>query len=260
MVLAPALHIVLCASMIAYQHTGVPRRVPIPVAGTVVDAANGMPIAEVEVSSGQRSRTRTNARGEFRFDSLPDGPVPLSFRRVGFAALDTNVHALVAGATLTIRMRAVVQRLDPVVTEASELPRSYLDHKDVGLGTFVDGENLRQQDGRALADVIRAMRGVSLFSGPANRQWLASRRSTTSSGVYQPKGDEIARGVRTACYAQVYLDNMLMNSGSPASPFDVNTITVETLKAVEYYSGPAETPNKYARLNSTCGVLVLWTR
>jgi hypothetical protein len=62
------------------------------------------------------------------------------------------------------------------------------------------------------------------------------------------------------CYAQVYLDDVLMNPTRPTEPFDVNTIKLEQLEAVEFYAGPSQTPAKYSRLDSRCGVLVLWTR
>jgi hypothetical protein len=43
-------------------------------------------------------------------------------------------------------------------------------------------------------------------------------------------------------------------------PFDIHLIPVDAIEAIEYYSGGAETPTKYAKLNSTCGVVVIWTR
>jgi hypothetical protein len=33
-----------------------------------------------------------------------------------------------------------------------------------------------------------------------------------------------------------------------------------TLEGVEYYTGAAQIPAKYTRVNQECGVLVLWTR
>ncbi len=50
--------------------------------------------------------------------------------------------------------------------------------------------------------------------------------------------------------------------GSRASiPPDLDSfISVASLKAVEVYSGPGETPGEYASLGSQCGVIVLWTK
>ena len=41
--------------------------------------------------------------------------------------------------------------------------------------------------------------------------------------------------------------------------FDINTIPVADIEAVEYYASAAETPSKYATLDSQCGVLVIHT-
>jgi hypothetical protein len=59
----------------------------------------------------------------------------------------------------------------------------------------------------------------------------------------------------------VYLNNATVYAGRNEEPlFDVNTIRPDQLEAVEYYAGAAETPLEYGTLDSTCGVLVLWTR
>ena len=80
------------------------------------------------------------------------------------------------------------------------------------------------------------------------------------SSVYVPSDAEKRRGVECTCYAQVYVDGILQNPGSPTEPFDVNGIPPEQIEAVEWYASPAQTPVEYTRLGSTCGVLVIHTR
>jgi hypothetical protein len=64
-----------------------------------------------------------------------------------------------------------------------------------------------------------------------------------------------------ACYALVYVDDVLMNGTTePTEPFDISSIAPEQVEAVEFYSGPAQTPLKYSRMGSNCGVLVIWRR
>lgn len=41
---------------------------------------------------------------------------------------------------------------------------------------------------------------------------------------------------------------------------DLSSVRVETLAGVEYYVGAARVPIMYERGESSCGVLVLWTR
>lgn len=42
--------------------------------------------------------------------------------------------------------------------------------------------------------------------------------------------------------------------------FDINTVPASSVAAIDFYAGPSQTPLKYAKLNSACGVLVIHTR
>ena len=70
------------------------------------------------------------------------------------------------------------------------------------------------------------------------------------------------------CYALVYLDNQLVFGGRKTGNvpravgeplFDINSISVASIEAIEYYASAAQTPPKYATRNSDCGVLVIHT-
>ncbi len=74
------------------------------------------------------------------------------------------------------------------------------------------------------------------------------------------------------CYALVYVDDHLVfrgqktggGRGSGASQvweplFDINSVPVAEIEAIEYYASAAETPLKYSVLNSQCGVVVIHT-
>ncbi|MDH5235778.1 MAG: hypothetical protein OEW77_12545, partial [Gemmatimonadota bacterium] len=84
--------------------------------------------------------------------------------------------------------------------------------------------------------------------------------SPPGGSVYVPSTAEKRQGVACACYAQVYRDGVLQNPGAPAEPFDVNRIPPEEIEAIEWYASPAETPARYAGLNSACGVYVIHSR
>ncbi|MBY0489906.1 MAG: carboxypeptidase regulatory-like domain-containing protein [Gemmatimonadaceae bacterium] len=80
-------------------------------------------------------------------------------------------------------------------------------------------------------------------------------------GYYCPTPGERARGMTSCqCFAQVYLDDRIMNSGRPTEPFDVNTIPIDQIAGVEFYPSPSSTPARYSTLNSVCGVMLIWTR
>jgi hypothetical protein len=59
----------------------------------------------------------------------------------------------------------------------------------------------------------------------------------------------------------VYVDGHMVSGRSQSDPlFDMNSIQPDQIEAIEFYAGPSETPPEYSGLNSTCGVLVIWTR
>ena len=82
-----------------------------------------------------------------------------------------------------------------------------------------------------------------------------------NQGYYCPEPSERAYGITAcACFAQVYLDDRLMNTQRPTEPYDVNTLPVEDIAGVEFYATAASTPGRYSAMNATCGVLLVWTR
>jgi hypothetical protein len=142
-----------------------------------------------------------------------------------------------------------------------------------GLGHFLTREDLAKQEGRRMSDIVALMSGVGIVQGRADRGWIVSRRyiiplntvcipgrEQPNGSVYVPSTPEKTQGMKCACYAQVYVDGALMNPGKPTEPFDVNTIPPSQIEAVEWYSSPSQTPPRYARLNSACGVYVMHTR
>jgi hypothetical protein len=56
----------------------------------------------------------------------------------------------------------------------------------------------------------------------------------------------------------VYLDGAPLALNNTA--FDVNSINMAHIAAIEVYSGAANTPAKYNRTSAGCGVVLLWTK
>ncbi|MBL0169177.1 MAG: carboxypeptidase regulatory-like domain-containing protein [Gemmatimonadaceae bacterium] len=82
-----------------------------------------------------------------------------------------------------------------------------------------------------------------------------------NQGYYCPTPSDQAQGIRAcACFAQVYLDDRLLNTSRPTEPFDANSIPVEDIAGVEFYASAASTPGRYSSPNAVCGVMLVWTR
>jgi len=255
--------------------------------GIVVTDSTRAPIVGAEVSLPDLGKSVvTDARGEFRLSGIPAGEQRVVVRRLGYGAADTRVSFQNAE---TVERRVVLGRavmLEPVTVSASPFERamaSFEQNKRVGLGHFMMRADIAKYDGMKLAGVLAQIPGLELIAGRGAGAWVTSRRAPRplcppgqvgtpdnptaagrclmSHGYYIPYRDEADRGVKIACYAQVWLDGVLVNGiKEPAEPFDINDIAPERIEAMEFYTGAAETPLKYSRTGSACGVLVIWTR
>ena len=238
------------------------------VSGTVVADSTMEPVANVELSlPGLGRATLTDDRGAFRLPNVPAGQHRFLARRVGFGPVDTVVS--VGAKNLTMR-RVILPRivlLDSVSVTASRIDRfllSFEEHQKIGLGHFFTRDDLAKVEGQSLPTILRLTPGVRIMPGTGSHAWLTSgrgQRSLGSASIGGVDSESAARGARRACYAHVYLDNSLVYGGrSGERLFNLGTISAADIEAMEYYSGPAQTPARYTRLNAVCGVLVIWTR
>jgi hypothetical protein len=244
--------------------------------GVVYIDSGTSPLAGVGVAiPALRKASSTDDQGRFRIDDVKPGAYEVVARRVGFAPSRTWI-TFQAGRTVedTIRLAAVIA-LDLIkVTAAGAIP-SFEEHRALGLGSFLTRDELERYRSRRLSDVVSQLRGAAVLSGKGNNGWLYSRRGVRSlnsrtCGVSRGNSNigldpaDVAMGAKPCtCYAQVYLDRALVYRGSlhgGESLFNLNSLSVDQVEAVEYFAGASQTPLEYSTLNSTCGVLVIHTR
>jgi hypothetical protein len=251
------------------------------ITGVVVDSAL-RPLQNVEVVvTGLSITARTNAQGRYRLTDVPKGTHMLTVRLVGYAAISAAVTvAGEAEITKDFSLRPSQTVLDSVAVRAKmNDPRmdEFEEHRKLRLGHFLTREDLAKNEGRRMSDLLSMIPGLGIVQGRAGRGFILSKRyiiplselkdscdpnkpSPPGAKLFRPTRMEAQEGKICGCYAQVYLDGSLMNPGQPTDPFDVNTISTTQLEGIEYYASPAETPAKYSRLNSPCGVYVMHTR
>jgi len=70
-----------------------------------------------------------------------------------------------------------------------------------------------------------------------------------------------AAGAPEACYMDVYLDGVVVfQGGKDVNLFDVNSLELSTIEAIEVYTSAAQVPAQYNKTSNGCGVLLIWTR
>lgn len=256
--------------------------------GIVITDSTRAPIIGAEVALPELGKsTVTDARGAFRITGIPAGEHQIVVRRLGYGAADTRVKF---EGHETVERRVVLGRavmLEPVTISDRAIARSlesFEENRRVGLGHFLTRAEIAKYDGMTLRTVLEQVPDVRMVNGRTESAWVTSRRApaamcptppprdplkgSTSGqkclenhGYYVPFTYEAAQGMVPACYALVYVDGALMNGiREPVEPFDVSTIAPERIEAIEFYAGAAQTPLKYSRMGSNCGVLVIWTR
>ena len=233
--------------------------------GLVVDDSVRRPIANAEVAlPGLARSTLTNAQGAFRFADIPAGSHRVVVRRVGYRPLDTPV-TFVPNATVERRVvLAALTTLEDVTVRADRADIPDIDaSRRAGLGQFLTRADLEKQGGRTLSDIIAQTPGVRLVRGRANRVWVSTNRGQGSLQNLPiiDTMDQRNGAKPNICYAQIYLDQMLVYAGRDGEPlFDINTVVTDQIEAIEFYAGASQTPLRYSGLDSACGALVIHTR
>ena len=243
--------------------------------GMVVDSLQH-PITGADVTLPDLALTTlSDQRGSFRLSAVPAGEHRVLVRRVGYGALDTTFVLREAGVFDRKIILSRVTALDSVVVSGAATDprlREFEDHRRLGLGHFFTRAELAKLEQHKLADILWQTPGAGLFGG-RSQAYIYSKRAPPSTctsrgvpacfesqGYYVPNASEIALGAQIACYSLIYLDGTPMNAGYPTRPFDINSILPHQIEAIEWYSGPSQTPARYAGLNSVCGVLVIHSR
>lgn len=234
--------------------------------GHVYAAGGQRPVAGAAVSIEILKRsTQTDREGRFLFDGLPAGEYNVVVRKVGYSPTDFHVD-VADGARLNHDIMLLgVQMLDSVDVSVKAVdPFAKVEtERKMGLGIFMDRDELEREKGRRLGDILRDKRGVTIVSGHGAEMWIASKRLVTPQTAPSIGGDDLKRGAKIACYATIIVDDVRVytpRKGTPEPLFDLGNLSPSDLQGIEFYAGNADLPARYAGLDTQCGVLILHTR
>lgn len=238
--------------------------------GRVLADSTRQAIADAEIAFPELSLSaRTDARGTFRLGDVPSGAQHVIVRRFGYGPLDTHVTFVPNRTTERTIYLSRVAVLDSVlVTETRDRAMDDFEaNRRVGLGHFLTRAQLDSIRGTRLAAALEKINGIHMITGQGGKAWLASQRAAHNSLMndkacehdepFQDRSRSDPPAPCGICYAQVYLDDVLL---SRMQIPNIDRFAPEQLEAVEYYAGPATTPARYGNMGSQCGVLVLHTR
>ncbi|NOT08536.1 MAG: hypothetical protein HOP28_10065 [Gemmatimonadales bacterium] len=231
----------------------------IAISGRVFVKGTDEPVPEAEVVLLQSGRKATTSRdGSFTLTTTETGKLVLVVRRIGFRPLYQEVVARVGQTTRTSYALEPSGARLPTINVHAPAARTWQHDFDErrarGFGTFLDEAALRRFEGRTLDGVVRVANNVTLRQTGYGQYSAYNRRN----------GGRVAGA---PCPYSIVLDGQVMFASDGIAkrgigpPPDLRTLVdIMSLKGIEIYDGPAQTPKEFARLGSNCGVIVLWTK
>lgn len=218
--------------------------------GTVVADSGVGAVSNAEVLLEEMGiKATTNDKGEYKLGDILPGTHTLRVRRIGFAETATRVDLQEAENRQRNFTLNKVTVLDSVGVSAKATPRdealkTFEEHRKLGLGKFLNREELVKAGDRPLASMLSQFNGLQVVRTPGGRTMLVAKRGVKSG----------LQSVGNACLVMVYLDGVVQNPQP-----DINEFLPRDLQGIEYFSGAGRIPIEYNRLGAPCGVLVLHT-
>ena len=240
------------------------------VSGTILIDPDERPIAGALVTLSPTSKeVRSDSAGTFFIGDLSPGSYTVVVRAPGYASLTSKI-VLESGERFAadFLLRPTAQRLAGVDVTAKapsgNNPRikEFDERRKIGLGHFIVQADFEREEGRKLADILRArVAGVSVMSYAGRSALYSSRGLTSLGGASNLDPIDRRQGAQSRCFVQIILDDILLYTGRNGDPlFDINSIDASRLAGAEFYSVAAR-PAQFNRGGSgSCGTLVLWSR
>ena len=226
------------------------------VSGRVLAAESKAPVAGAEVTViGQASNAISDSLGRFSLRDVKMGIAFLITRAVGFrpdtARLeifpDESISRDVTLQPSSTTLGTVVVRDSMTLTSAKLMEFNERRRSAVG-GRFLDSTVIKKWESRKTGDIFSTIPGVDVTRQRSSAFLIGSRASQPLRPSTRP----------TPCYMDIYLDGAPLALGNTS--FDVNSISLVHIAAVEVYSGPASVPSRYNRTSGGCGVVLIWTK
>ncbi len=228
----------------------------------VYDEASGEPIEGVEVADILNgAKSVTSVTGTMSLFFLPDGGSLVRLRKVGYEVQTLPISISPADTNpLTITLRHAVTLPTVTVKDSATAYHSSLlkmaaermnSHSG---GYFIDAAELRKHDESTMSNTIIArMPGITTLLGARGETWLRSSRVTCVRAMRCGAAD---------CFVTVFRDGVkIYDPTMPATARpDFSRMSPMDFGIVEFYPGGASVPPEYGGLNSSCGVLLLWSR
>ena len=232
-----------------------PRRPGAPanlLTGRVLTQA-GEPVARAQVQAmGTQLFTMTDTTGRFYFRDLAPGPYFVRARKVGyepvvFTATLAAVDSLEASVRLTALLGVNTTRLDTmrVTAEYDRMSRrlkGFEERRTTIRGLFIDRQEVAMRKPQLLSDLLRGRANVTVQRNGVGDTQIFGTRINISTGY---------------CPLALILDGTLINTNGGRMD---NFVPIDMVAAIEVYTSGTSVPGQFARPETDCGAVIVWTR
>jgi len=220
----------------------------------VVRNQSGITVAgAVVVAVGTEARVEADEAGGFTLGNVPAGSRVLEGTAVGYPPARMQVRIPPGGTQqLTIVLGDSAHVLEPVTVEARYQPyltRVGFEHRrSTAMGHFLDTTDIRRAGAVQFEEVFRMVPGVQLR--PNGSSYLVE--------LQRGQGQITNRELANYCPPSYFIDGAYF----PLPPVETPSVPVapEEILAIEVYANLFSAPLQYQRLNSGCGVILVWTK
>ena len=220
----------------------------------VVRNRNGSVIAGATVVAvGTDSRTQADELGGFTLRDVMAGPRIVEARAIGYppGRAQTTIRP-----GLTQRVEIVVgdsiSVLDPVTVEGRYEPYltrvGFERRRNTAQGHFLDTTDIKSAGAVQFEEVFRMVPGVRLL--PNGSSYLVE--------LQRGQGQILNPALANYCPPLYFIDGVYF----PLPPIETPSVPLvpEEILAIEIYSNMFSAPIQYQRLDSGCGVILVWTK
>ena len=214
--------------------------------GIVTDTSLA-PIAGATISLlGSPVSAKSGENGRFRIVALPAGEYVVLARRLGYASASATLH-VDGGDTLrpSFALRRVTPELDTVRASAlfavSRLGEFEERRAQAVGGHFITANEIYKRNPVHIADMLQSVLSVSIVADRIGRRKAFTTRDTPG---------------RPPCPFQIFVDGQVFDESGDLS----NAPPPGNVAGIEIYSGPATIPLEYKRLDTMCGIILIWTK
>jgi len=220
----------------------------------VVRNQSGITVAgAVVVAVGTEARVEADEAGGFTLGNVPAGSRVLEGTAVGYPPARMQVRIPPGGTQqLTIVLGDSAHVLEPVTVEARYQPYltrvGFEGRRSTAVGHFLDTTEIRRAGAVQFEEVFRMVPGVRLRPNGSNYVVELQRG----------QGQVLNPALANYCPPSYFIDGVYF----PLPPIQTPSVPIvpEEVLAIEVYSNIFSAPPQYQRMDSGCGVILVWTK